>query len=252
MRIFSFGGGVQSMAALVLAAQGKLDYQVFVFSNVGEDSENPETITYFRSIALPYAQSRNLELHEVSRQLRNQETLYQRLLRENQSIVIPVRMPSGAPGTRNCTKSFKITVIRSWLGKGSHIVGLGISTDEWQRMRTDSGYKNIINEYPLIDLRLSRSDCIDIIKAEGLPVPPKSSCWFCPFHKMSVWQEMKRENPELFQKAVELEVILNQKRAALGRDSVYLTQRVKPLSQVIGDQPLLFEEEPCDSGYCMV
>jgi PP-loop superfamily ATP-utilizing enzyme len=146
-----------------------------------------------------------------------------------------------------------MAVIRKWLGKGSHVVGLGISLDEFQRMRNDSGYKNIVNEYPLIDLKLTRSACIDIIKSEGLPVPPKSSCWFCPFHNMAAWQEIRRNKPELFQKAVELEVLLNDKRAKLKRDKVWLTQKARPLSQVVADQPLLFaEEEPCDSGYCMV
>jgi len=253
MRIFSFGGGVQSMAALVLAKQGKIDFRAFVFSNVGADSENPDTISYFGSVALPFAQANHLELHEIKRTTNSEETLYHRLLRENNSIVIPVHMPSGAPGTRNCTKSFKIAVIRKWLGKGSHVVGLGISLDEFQRMRNDSGYKNIVNEYPLIDLKLTRSACIDIIKSEGLPVPPKSSCWFCPFHNMAAWQEIRRNKPELFQKAVELEALLNEKRAKLKRDKVWLTQKAKPLSQVVADQPLLFvEEEPCDSGYCMV
>ena len=31
IRVFSFGGGVQSVACLVLAAQGKIDYKTFVF-----------------------------------------------------------------------------------------------------------------------------------------------------------------------------------------------------------------------------
>jgi hypothetical protein len=41
LRFFSYGGGVQSTAALVLAAQGKIDYPVFLFANVGDDSEHP-------------------------------------------------------------------------------------------------------------------------------------------------------------------------------------------------------------------
>ena len=30
LRVFSYGGGVQSTAALVLAAQGKIDFRVFL------------------------------------------------------------------------------------------------------------------------------------------------------------------------------------------------------------------------------
>ena len=52
LRSFSFGGGVQSTAALVLQAQNKLpkSYDAFLFSNVGDDSEHPETIEYFNKI----------------------------------------------------------------------------------------------------------------------------------------------------------------------------------------------------------
>lgn len=38
LKAFSFDGGVQSTAALVLAAQGKPDYRTFLFCNVGDDS----------------------------------------------------------------------------------------------------------------------------------------------------------------------------------------------------------------------
>src|SRR5947209_5246716 len=54
IRVFSYGGGVQSTAALVLAAQGKIDYPTFLFCNVGADSENPETLTYVEQYAKLY------------------------------------------------------------------------------------------------------------------------------------------------------------------------------------------------------
>ena len=173
MRAFSNGGGVQSTAALILSAKGKIDFPIHLFSNVGNDSENPDTIAYITDIIAPYAKKTGIEFYEISRTTNNGETLYQRTLRESRSIGIPVRMKNGAPGGRSCTQNFKRAVIRKWLGKGNHVVGLGISVDEFQRMRTDSGYKNIINEYPLIDLRLSRADCLKIIHDEGLPQPPK-------------------------------------------------------------------------------
>lgn len=43
--IFSTGGGVQSTACLVLAAQGKIPYRTFVFANVGDKAESPATLT---------------------------------------------------------------------------------------------------------------------------------------------------------------------------------------------------------------
>lgn len=258
MRAFSFGGGVQSTAALVLAAQGRIDYKLFLFANVGEDSENPDTLMYVENHAIQYALDNKLGFVELTRQTNNGETLYQRVIRDTKNmsiahIEIPIRMSAGQPGARGCTMNYKVSVIRKWLGKGNHTVGLGISLDEFQRMR-DSGHKRFTNHYPLIDLKLTRADCLKIIRDAGLPKPPKSSCWFCPFHNMSAWQDLKRNKPDLFDKAVDLENMLNEKRAAIGRDPVWLTGKARPLAQVIADQPLLIPEtdDNCESGYCMV
>lgn len=249
-RAFSFGGGVQSTAALVLAAQGQIDYRMFLFANVGDDSENPDTLAYIRDHSRPYAAAHGLELVEVRRA---GETLLERTRRETRSVKIPMRMANGAPGRRDCTTTYKRAVIRKHLGPGAHTVGLGISWDEIQRMRTDSGYKNITNEYPLIDLRLTRDDCLRIVAGAGLPTPPKSSCWFCPFKRLGDWAKMQRTQPELYRRSVELEALLIEKRKAMGKDPVYLTSRGRPLPLVIGDQlALALDDDSCESGYCMV
>ena len=69
---------------------------------------------------------------------------------------------------------------------------------------------------------------------------------------------MRREQPELFAKAVELEQVLQQRRANLGKDSVYLSgiggRKEVNLADVIPEQLGLFGWEPeegCESGYCM-
>ena len=62
MTIFSFGGGVQSTAVLVLQAQGKLNYDEFVFANVGDDSENPETLEYVNRYSKPFAAAHGIRL----------------------------------------------------------------------------------------------------------------------------------------------------------------------------------------------
>ena len=137
--------------------------------------------------------------------------------------------------------------------------GLGISMDEIQRARTDSGFPDQTLEYPLLDLRLRRADCYKIIEEAGLPKPPRSACWFCPFHSKEAWRELKRETPDLFQKAVELEATINVKRARLfaAKDwdkdpNVWLTRHLRPLDQVVDDQLVLDLDGPdgCDSGSC--
>ena len=262
MKTFNFGGGVQSTAVLVLQAQGKLQYDAFVFANVGDDSENPDTITYVEQYAKPFAAQHGIELVEVAKMRHGeQETLYQWLERDEKSIGIPVYLGSGMPSRRNCTSQFKIDVIARWqkargaTKENPAIVGIGISMDEIQRMRNDSGIAWQTLEYPLIDLRMNRRDCVKVIESAGLPVPPKSACWFCPFHSRENWKSLKREKPELFSRAVQLEDMLNARREALGKDRIYLHTNLIPLASAVGDQ-LVFDftgdDLPCDTGYCFL
>jgi hypothetical protein len=273
---FSFGGGVQSTAALVLAAQGKLPatddsnrWDCFLFANVGEQAESPSTLRYIEDFAMPFAEMHGIEVREL-RKVRRDGTprdLYDDLHTGSRSIGIPVRMASGAPGTRRCTVDFKIAVIQKELrrmgardedGKRA-IVGIGISMDELQRAK-DWGVPNPqspiqVKEYPLLRLRLRRRDAMQIIAEAGLPEPPRSACWFCPFHSRAEWTRLKRERPDLFDKAVSLERMLNDRRLELGKDQVWFTDFLRPLDQVIHDQMTLDDEwggdgATCDTGHC--
>jgi hypothetical protein len=262
IRAISYGGGVQSTAMLVLAARKEIDYRLALFSNVGDDSEHPDTLMYFRNVAVPYAERMGIELVELRRTGRgSDQTLYQKLMKEgSRSVGIPVRMSnSGAPGRRQCTADFKIRRVASELRRrgasaaNPALVALGISIDEYQRMRTESGVPEEKLDYPLIHLRLNRADCMRIIEDEGLPVPPKSSCFFCPFHSMSHWKRMRMNEPELFARAAEMERVINERREDLGKDPVWFTAALRPLNQVVGLQLELDEEGTCDTaGYCMV
>lgn len=253
LRTFSYGGGVQSTACLVLAAQGKIDFRTFLFANVGDDSENPNTIRYMEEVAKPYAAEHGIEIVCIEPKV----SIYEHVTSDRRSIVIPVFMANGAPGNRKCTNQWKRDTIARWQRQhgatqdAPAVCGLGISIDEYTRMRTDSGISYITNEYPLIDMGIDRNGCRQIIADAGIPVPPKSSCWFCPYHRHEEWQTMKRENPELFDRAVALEERINEKRADMGKDDVYLHASCNPLENAVGLQYTLFDE-PCDSGYCFV
>jgi hypothetical protein len=264
LRAFSFGGGWQSTAALVLAAQGKLNYRTFIMANVGDDSEHPGTLAYVERHAKPFAAEHGLELVVITRRKRTGdiETLYGRLTKEgSRSLPIPVRMSNGAPGQRSCTADFKIRVIgkelrrRGASAENPATVGIGISVDEIHRANTRRCEPHERIDYPLLDLRIRRSDCPRIITGAGLPMPPKSSCWFCPFHRPETWQEMRRSEPELFQKACDLEALLNRRRDELGKDHVFLTRFNAPLGVAIPEGvdtlPFADEDGGCDSGWCM-
>lgn len=256
-RAFSYGGGVQSTAALVLAARGDIDFPLFLFANVGDDSENPATLTYVDTIAKPYAQEHGIELVELCKT----DTLMQRIQRSKTSVPIPVRMSgSGAIGTRQCTQRFKMAPIAAELKRRGATkaipatLGLGISLDEFQRMRSEAPFAHERLAYPLIERSMDRQDCLNVIVREGLPTPPKSSCYFCPFHAAVQWRDLRREQPDLFAKAVELERTLNERRRALGKDAVWLSAALRPLDEAFADdgQLSLFDDAPsCDiGGYC--
>jgi hypothetical protein len=261
VRAFSYGGGVQSTAALVLAARREIDFRLFVFANVGDDSEHPKTLEYVTEVAGPYAERHGLQLHEVRKtRFKKPETLLGHLERDNRSIGIPARMnDSGAPGRRSCTLDLKVKPIAKWMaGRGATaespgVIGLGISLDEYERMRSEASERVVRLEYPLIALRLQRSDCVRIIAEAGLSLPVKSSCWFCPYHRLTHWTRMRREEPDLFAKSVALERLLNERRRSLSKDPVWLTTRRRPLDQAIGDQMTLDEAaDACESGFCEV
>lgn len=173
-------------------------------------------------------------------------------------------------------------------------VSIGISLDEIQRANTrvKDDYERVV--YPLVGigidsgLRMRRDDCDSLIRAEPLPpevavqvkqavadrrlttpavvtqlersgyttlpIPPKSSCFFCPFHRPAAWADLARESPELFERSVQLEDTLNERRKMLGKDPVFLTRYAIPLREAIDtEQPLLpgmDEDGSCDSGYC--
>ncbi len=264
LRVISYGGGVQSTALLVLAAQRVIPHRVFLFANVGADSEHPATLTYIRDHAAPYAAAHGIALHELHRVRRDgsTETLWGRLTKEgSRSLPIPVRMSNGAPGTRSCTADFRIRVIGRWLkanGASDAVpaeVGIGISLDEIERVNKRRAQPYERPTYPLLDHAppLRRIDCARIIHAAGLPVPRKSACWFCPFHRPATWREMARDEPDLFARSCELEDLLNVRRTELGRDPVYLTRFGAPLAVAItAAQDTLpgLETDPDGGGWC--
>lgn len=265
LTIFSFGGGVQSTAALVMAAQGDLTCDAFLFANVGTDSENSATLRYVQQYAAPYAQAHGIPLFELQRRRRDgsTETLLERINSGKRGLVIPVHAKGSGPMRRQCTYDFKIAVINRWLrehgatARNPATVMLGISTNEELRASKEHPgprYRRVV--YPLLapDVRMSRMDCINVIRAAGLPVPPKSSCHFCPYHNVRAWRDLRETQPDVFSQDVQLEQRLIEWSRNRGHQPVYLSSQQRPLMHVVGDasQPSLFEDDSCESGYCMV
>jgi hypothetical protein len=255
-KVFAFGGGVQSTAVLVLSASGVLPYTHFIMCDVGHDSENPATIEYVHNHVMPYAQLHGLELY-VYKSERNKKftTLYEKM--EGSSYApIPIFVNT-VPRSRSCTIQFKIKVMDEFMrryvnatNKRKKPIGVVISLDEWHRSKRSEKYGDegvTYPEYPLLDLKYTREDCIEIVKQAGLPEPPRSSCWFCPFHPTKHWMELKENRPDLFEKAVKLE---QKYTNALDTAKATFHTSGKFLPELVDTDP----HDPlynCESGYCL-
>jgi hypothetical protein len=250
----------------VLAAQGKIPPKLFIFANVGDDSEHPDTLAYVRDVAMPYAAAHGVELLELRRSRRGGAafpSLYAYMEAHPASVPIPIRMNNAkaSKGRRTCTQDWKIQPIADYLktlgatADNPATVHLGISIDEAHRMNNKEPIPWTRKAYPLVTLGLNRSACAAIIEAAGLPIPPKSACWFCPLHNMAVWQEKRHTEPELFERAADLEALIIARRRARKQSPVWLSGGKRPLREatseyVTGD--MFAEESACESGYCMI
>lgn len=259
VRAISYGGGVDSTALLVLAARGEIDAHFALFADVGR-AENPDTIRYLHEVAIPYGAAHGITVEVVRRQRRDgtRVDLWDDAIKPSRTIPVPMRMSNGAPGNRTCTHLWKIKPIADALKRYGATTSapaalmLGIGVDEYQRM-TESRTRWIRHEYPLIDRRIDRAGAEAVIWDAGLPVPPKSSCVWCPYKRRAQWEALRRDHPERFADAVQFERAINAKRAALGRDAVWLTDRAKPLDEAVTEtgQTSMFDGATCDiAGYC--
>ena len=140
--------------------------------------------------------------------------------------------------------------MRRWATKEHDVkkanVWIGFTIDELKRVKTELGkweYK-----YPLVERRLSRTDCIQLVKKMGWPEPPRSSCYMCPNHTQPEWRHIKQNQPEDWENAVDFEQRLRKQD-----DSMYLHQDriILPDADLGEDQQDMFTGR-CDSGMCFV
>jgi hypothetical protein len=106
----------------------------------------------------------------------------------------------------------------------------------------DSGSKRIENVYPLVDERLTRNDCRAILERAGLTIPPKSSCWFCPYRSARSQAELLKQFTALREMAEELERRINEERRKRGKDEIAVLK-----TDTMSDQSDFCEEGFCDA-----
>lgn len=248
MKVLSLGWGVQSFTLAAMVALGELEP---IDAAIHADTTHEASGTYeFICNYTPWLFRRGIRVVTVS---------------DAQPLTIVASSNTDIPAftatdsrnggmlRRQCTESWKIRPMRKWLqaNRNGRTVEqwIGISLDEYQRMK-DSDVKYITHRWPLIERRMTRSDCRMWLLDHGLDIPPKSACVFCPYHDKRAWHDMVGLD---WQKAVEVDEAIRKVRPPY---DLFLHPSRQPLRMVDfstpeenGQMPLWNEE--C-SGLCGV
>ena len=125
---------------------------------------------------------------------------------------------------------------------------IGIDYGELHRMK-DSNVKYITNEYPLVDAKIDRQSCINLLTEKQLMIPRKSGCFYCPFTRKSGWVEIIQKNPELTERAIALEE--NGKKFPIFLLSSMPLRKIRDAK--LSEKTLIDFEQTCDvSGSCFL
>jgi len=115
-----------------------------------------------------------------------------------------------SPSARWCTKEMKIKPFERWIGDDEAISYVGIRADE-NRGGYISTKPNIKAVMPFKEDGLEKADIFKILDESGVGVPDyykwrsRSGCYFCFYQRKSEWAGLKKEHPELFEKAKKYE-----------------------------------------------
>jgi hypothetical protein len=224
MRVLSLGWGVQSTTIAAMAALGDIEPLVAVHA----DTRHERSGTYaYAAQMTPWLTERGVEVVTV----RSDATP---LIGQWGGVSVPAYSDGGLV-RRQCTGDWKIAPIHRWIQahRNRQPVDLlmGISLDEVQRMR-DSDVKYLRNVYPLVDLRMTRADCMRYLTDHGLPVPPRSACVFCPLQSARDWRAVKTHAGD-WQKAIEADETIRYGRMHGKRGAeMFVHRSLRPLRDV--------------------
>ena len=210
IRILSLGAGVQSSTLALMIEKGLVPMiDAAIFADTGAEPKKVyEWLNWLeKQVSFPVLRVANKHGSLTDNLIKVNKAEYVR------GTTIPMYTRDKITGKkgilrRQCTATYKIEPvtkrIRELLGVGFRIKVpknkkvtqlFGISKDEVQRMRT-STYHYITFDYPLIDNRMSRADCLKWMENNGYPTPPRSACTYCPYHSNEEWRNVRKDKVE--------------------------------------------------------
>jgi hypothetical protein len=260
--ILSFGGGVQSSALAILIAHKQVNVDAIVFVDTGFEKSN--VFAFLEKYTLPM-----LEKAKIPFYIAKTED-YEKKRYADFSLPAFFTLHSKTHEiTRSgmfCSDKWKRNVYQRFVNaqfgtKNTYTTFIGFSTDESSRAirfskmpREDLFEKSKplaktkwTYEFPLIELNMSRQDCIALVKSYFHVEPPKSSCIFCPNHKQDEWTHVKESAD--WEKVIAVDKIIRTYNSKNGIDTQYLTPELKPIDECVFSQKNeIFFERHCSNG----
>lgn len=252
--IINLGAGVQSSTMALMAAKGEItpmpDCAIFADTQAEPDSVYEWLDWLEKELPFPVYRVTKGSLTEKSltpaiatakaKKYKEGEKYMKR--------IIPVfgEMPDGevvAALGRSCTADYKIRPIEKKIEEIANLKRgekelkvtqwIGISYDEIQRMK-ESRKPWTQLRYPLIDLEMHRHHCKQWMKKNGYPEPPRSACYYCPFHSNKEWRRLRNEEPLFFKKAILFDQQIRElsKLDRAMEMEAYLHRSCKPLGEI--------------------
>ncbi|MCR4297548.1 MAG: phosphoadenosine phosphosulfate reductase [Gallionella sp.] len=191
MIVASFGGGVNSTAMLIGMHERGERVDLILFADTG--GEKPHTYAHVLDMSEWLVNHGMPAIVTVSQQA---ETLESDCLKRK-------ALPGIAYGFKSCSDHFKLRPQQKYL-KAHGIVPtvklIGFDASEPQRAKPVEG-----NRYPLIEWDWGREECAEAIDRAGITQPGKSSCFFCPSSTKPEIMLLRRQYPDLADRAVAME-----------------------------------------------
>lgn len=204
----AYGAGTNSTAMLVEMHKRGIRPSVITFADTG--AELPETYAYVAMFSAWLVERGLPEIVTVRKVRANGE-----ILTLEQECLDRGNLPSIAYGFKTCSQKYKgepqdkymnnhPACVAHWASGGKVTKMIGYDAGEERRARHFSDAKYEV-EFPLIEWGMDRDSCIVSILAAGLPLPGKTSCFFCPSSKPKEIRWLKQNHPELLARAVAME-----------------------------------------------
>lgn len=183
LRFLSYGGGVQTRAAIRFIMAGDLPRPEAIF--FGDTQDEPAAIYEGVEVDKRAAAEMGIPFHVAT---------WGRLSTPPYGVHSPlytIRNGDGKKGQlfRTCTDRFKIRPIRQMLRRMKvtrAYAQLGITKDEIERVKP-STLNWYTHEYPMLDM--TRADCEQVLRLHGIE-PVKSACVFCPYRSQVMWETL--------------------------------------------------------------